>query len=667
MINLIIYSIVFFLAAILTGFLREYKTVMRGSSLLTFIASTLLLIQSIIIYFDGTLRFNIYGIKIVIDSLSDFFLLVISLIGLSSSIYSIHYMDLYENKGKAWVYALTYPTFILSMAFIVIVTNFEWFIFFWELMTLSSFILMFFSENKKDIDASLKYYITMHFFNTFPLFLSLGLAYSLVGSFDELTFTNIAHALSVASPFTRLEFTILILIAFMAKAGIVPLHYWLPDAHPAAPSNVSALLSGTMIKVAVYGLVRFIFTIIGLNSVLGYLIAILGITTMIVGKLYAVRENDAKRLLAYCSVGQMGYIWLGIGIGVALIPYGGVYSIVGMIGLFAGLFHVLNHAIFKASLFLTSGSLIYAAGTRDLRKLAGLEKYMKFTALAALFSSLAISGIPPFNGFLSKWLIYLSGYYSGSFILSLGAAMAVFISATTLAVFMKFYNAPFGGDIEPDKPIREVPPSMLAGQWILSGLALLIGIFPILVTGLINKPIGAPIVSTALKFGYASDVYMPVYFTVAVIIVFLASYFLLGPKETVEAETWDCGATKITKSDYRIAADGYYSWFVEKINGFYRLTDWAYEFGKKILEYIVKAYLWLAGFFIKVVDTPYTRVETVKEARKHELMYIDEEVFKPVARFFRNIRILLPGIELNVFAAISFIVIVIIILLYVLL
>ncbi|MCE4606749.1 MAG: hypothetical protein F7B59_05385 [Desulfurococcales archaeon] len=665
--DFVIYALMAFLAGALMGFLKEYKAVVRASSFLGFIASAFLFFQVVDVYINGALKTNILGIPISIDSLSNLFLLVVSLIGMASSLFSVNYMDYYEKKGKGWVYALTFNTFIMSMAFIVIVNSFEWFVFFWELMTLSSFILVFFSEEKKDIDASLKYYITMHFLNTFPLFLSLGIAYSLVGSFSKLTFPVIAAALAAAPLITKATFTILLLITFMTKAGVAPFHYWLPDAHPAAPSNVSALLSGTMIKVAVYGLVRSVFTIIGPSAILGYTIASLGTITLIVGTLYALRETIGKRLLAYHSVGQMGYIWLGIGIGAALIPKGGVYAAIGALGLFAGLFHVLNHAIFKGSLFLSAGAIIYATGEKDLNNLGGLGRYMKATALAALFASLAISGIPPFNGFLSKWLIYIAGYYSTSLLLAIGAVMAVFISAATLASFMKFYSAPFGGEMPEEKPVKEVPLMMLAGQWLLAGLALLIGVFPRIVVPLVNLPAGAPLKLTLFTYGYSASTFIPLYFAGLIVVLSLATYALLKPRETVKAKPWDCGSTYVEEGEYKVKADGYYLWFEQKIGSFYRFTDWAYSFGYSILKYIVKSYLWIARFFVKIVDTPYTKVESIEEIREHEVMYIDEEVFKPLVRFIKVAGNVLSGVRLGKFIALTVILVVVIGILFALL
>ncbi|MEB3798164.1 MAG: hypothetical protein G5Z42_05025 [Caldisphaeraceae archaeon] len=667
MIDFILYAFILYIIGMLTGFLKNYRYVLRSSSLLSFIASVFLLLQVIEVYLVGTYQTNIYGIPIRIDALSNIFLLVVALVGMSSSLFSINYMDFFEKKGKGWVHALSFITFIMSMAFIVIVSNFEWFIIFWELMTLSSFVLVFFDEEKKDVEASLKYFITMHFLNEFPLLLALGLAYSLVGSFGALSFPVIAKALATAPFSTRMVFAMLLLVAFMTKAGVAPIHYWLPDAHSAAPSNASALLSGTMIKVAVYGLLRMFFFVVGLSIPLGYAVAMLGVITLLIGTLYALRETDSKRLLAYHSVGQMGYIWLGIGIGMALIPKGGIYSVIGLIGLFAGIFHVINHAIFKASLFLSAGAIQYSTGEKNLNILSGLGKYMKAIALAALFASLAISGIPPFNGFLSKWLIYIAGYTSGSFLLSLGSVMAVFISAATLASFMKFYNAPFGGELYNNKNVKKVPASMIAGQWILAALTLVIGVFPIVMVPLLNTFVKAPLKISTFIYGYSSNVFMPFYFIVIIIVLAIGSYYLFKPKDTTFTIPWDCGATYIEKQDYRVRADGYYLWYEEKIGSFYRFNDWAYSFGYAILRYIVKSYLWIARFFIKIVDTPYTKVESIKEAREHEVMYFDEEVFRPIVRFIKNLKIILPGIRPAKLVAIVIIIVTIIGILYALL
>ncbi|WP_297469432.1 proton-conducting transporter membrane subunit [Thermococcus sp.] len=649
------YAIGAFILGGLVGLVRDYKATVKASSFMAFLGSLALLWQVYYVYTNGPVTGSLFGIPVRIDNLSIVFLLIIGLVGVASSLFAINYMEMFENVGKGWVYAVAYNTFLASMALVVTVDSMEYFVMNWELMTLSSFILVFFSEKLRDTDASVKYYITMHFLDTIPLFLALGTAYSLVGSFDKLTFENIANAMANAPFHTKAVFGGLLMIAFMTKSGMIPFQFWVAETYRAAPTSVSAVMAGAMEKVALYGLIALIWRIVGTSYSLGLFVAVIGAITLTVGTLYALRETNAKRLLAYHSIGQMGYIWLGIGIGMALIPKGGFLAAVGALGAFAGLFHALNHAIFKASLFLSAGAVEYRTGTVDLDELGGLGKTMKVTALAALFASLAISGVPPFNGFLSKWFIYVSGYYSHSYVLALGAVLAAFISAATLASFVKFYGAQFGGEMKRYENVQEVPAGMLAGQWILAGLTLLIGLFPGTVTGILNV-FNAPIDTNLYKIGFKSVFFSPVLFVIVLGILTFGLYLVFKP-EYKEAKPWDCGSTQIDEDEYRINAEGYYIKYEEKIGSFYRLGDWFYSVGAGIIHYIVRAYLWMASYFTKIVDTPYTKVESLNDLREREIMHIDEEVFKPLIRFLNIARDVLPGIRLGTFIVIALIVV----------
>ena len=650
------YAIGAFILGGLIGLIRDYKASVKASSFMAFLGSLALLWQVYAVYTNGPVSGNLLGIPIKIDDLSIVFLLIIGIVGAAASLYAISYMELFEKTGKGWVYAVAYNTFLASMALVVTVDSMEYFVMSWELMTLSSFVLVFFSEKARDVNASVKYYIAMHFLDTIPLFLALGTAYSLVGSFEELTFENIANAMATAPASTKAVFTALLMIAFMAKSGMVPFHFWVAETYRAAPTSVSAVMAGAMEKVALYGLIALIWRTVGTSYNLGLFVAILGAVTLTVGTLYALRETNAKRLLAYHSIGQMGYIWLGMGIGMALIPKGGELAAIGALGAFAGLFHALNHAIFKASLFLSAGAVEYRTGTVELNELGGLGKTMKFTALATLFASLAIAGIPPFNGFISKWLIYVAGYQSRNFVLAFGAVLAAFISAATLASFVKFYGAQFGGEMKRYENVEEVPGTMVVGQWILAGLTLLIGIFPGTVTGILNV-FNAPITDGVYKIGFGSVMFSPVLFVVLLAVLAIGLYLSFKPEFGKEAKPWDCGSTQIDEDEYRTNAEGYYNWYEEKIGSFYRLGDWFYRVGEAIIHYITRAYLWMASYFVKIVDTPYTKIEGLDDLRKGEILNADEEVIKPLLRFLRIAYDVLPGIRLGTFVLIALVVV----------
>ena len=658
------YAIWAFIIGGLLGFLVEYKASTKASSLMAAVGATLLLGQVYEVYTNGPVTGSVFGVPVHIDGLSAVFLFIVGIVSLGSAIFSISYMDHHKRRGKGWVYAIAYNTFIASMALVVTVSNLEYFVTSWELMTLSSFILIFWKEDKKDLDASFKYYLTMHFADTIPLFMLLGIASVLTGSIHNLSYSAIHTALMSAPTLTRLLFYALTLSVFISKSGIVPLHFWLPDAHPAAPSNASALLSGIMIKTAVYGLLRFDWQIVGHNANLGYLVVLLGAATLTIGTLYALRETNSKRLLAYHSVGQMGYIWLGIGIGMALIPRGGTLAAIGALGMFAGLFHAINHAVFKGSLFLEAGAVEYATGTINLNELGGLGVKMRVTALATLFSSLAIAGVPPFNGFISKWLIYVAGYQSRNLLLAFGAVLAVVISAVTLASFIKFYGAQFGGEKKKYKDVKEVPGSMQLGEWILAGLTLFIGIFPGLFVNFLNGAVGtvnnglvADIPHNLYKIGFGSVLFSPVLFVILLGILVFGFYLTFKPSYGKEARPWDCGTTDFDPDEYHVNAEGFYVKFEEKVESFYRFTDWFYMIGSGIVHYTVRGYMWMASYFVKIVDTPYTGIKSVSDLRKNEVLYGDEEAFKPLVRFLRIACDVLPGIRLGTFVILALVIV----------
>ena len=656
------YAIWAFIIGGFLGFLIDYRASTKASSLMAAVGAALLLGQVYEVYTQGPVTGSIFGVPVHIDGLSAVFLFIVGIVSLGSAIFSISYMDHHKKKGKGWVYAIAYNTFIASMALVVTVSNLEYFVTSWELMTLSSFILIFWKEERKDLDASLKYYLTMHFADTIPLFMLLGLASTLTGSIHNLSYSAIHSALITAPTSTKILFYVLTLSVFISKSGIVPLHFWLPDAHPAAPSNASALLSGIMIKTAVYGLLRFDWQIVGHEANLGYIVALLGAATLTIGTLYALRETNSKRLLAYHSVGQMGYIWLGIGIGMALIPRGGTLGAIGALGMFAGLFHAINHAVFKGSLFLEAGAVEYATGTVNLNELGGLGSKMRITALATLFSSLAIAGVPPFNGFISKWLIYVAGYQSRNFLLAFGAVLAAVISAVTLASFIKFYGAQFGGDEKRYEDVKDVPGTMQLGEWILAGLTLFIGIFPGLFVNFLNGAVGtvndglvADVPHNVYKIGFGSVLFSPVLFVILLGVLVFGFYLAFKPSYGKETKPWDCGSTQIDEDEYRVNAEGFYVKFEEKVGSFYRLMDWFYMIGSGIVHYTVRGYMWMASYFVKIVDTPYTKIESVADLRKNEVLYGDEEALKPLVRFLRIASDVLPGMRLGTFVVLALI------------
>jgi multicomponent Na+:H+ antiporter subunit D len=293
-------------------------------------------------------------------------------------------------------------------------------------------------------------------------FIFVAIAF-LYGYSSTLNMADIARTLISKPSHWLLPFvSVLFLMGFGLKAALVPFHAWLPDAHPSAPASISAMLSGILIKVlGVYAMLRVFFNIIGVTA--GYLsvLMFLGALSMIVAVILALSQWDLKRLLAYHSISQIGYVILGIGLGTPL-------------GILGGLFHLFNHSMFKSLLFLNSGALDYACGTRDLKETGGLAKVMPVTASTSMVASMAIAGIPPFNGFFSKLLIIIACIQSGRFGYGLCAVIG---SILTLASFMKVQKFAFLGELKDKfKEIKEVPFAMRFSMISLALICLIGGI-----------------------------------------------------------------------------------------------------------------------------------------------------------------------------------------------
>ncbi|NPA48223.1 MAG: hydantoin racemase [Thermococci archaeon] len=562
---------------------RSYGRALRIGHAITFLASLSLLAFTVEAWLRGPLSFSWFGVPFHVDGLSLILCLVLSILGMATSLYSPSYMEVYERLGRGWLYVVLYSTFMASMVLVVTVSNMLWFLFFWEAMTLSSYLLIVWEADEESVRrAGWRYFVTMHLASTLPLLLAAGIMYSEAGSLD---FSVLASSHLGLSPLLYLLF----LIGFGSKAGVFPLHFWLPDAHPAAPSNVSALLSGVMIKVAVYGLIRSTCFILKPSEPFGFAVALVGTVTLTIGTLYALRQTDAKRLLAYHSVGQMGYIWLGVGVGIFFIAKGGSWAAFGVMAMAAGLFHLVNHALFKGLLFLSAGSVLYRTGTRDLNRLGGLGRLMPVTALFTFVAAMSIAGVPPLNGFMSKWLIYQSTFLSRSGWFVLFGVFALFISAATLASFIKFYTAQFEGSRgEAVGDIREVPAGMLAGKGLLTSLCVLFGVLPGLVLPLLTDP-GSAVTGVSVRIGsvWSANVipttgagashFNPLLFVLVLVVLTAAALAALPLKKSSRrGRIWTTGEP-VPSADYGLRAMHYYGPFEHHI-------DWLYRTGSRVAD-----------------------------------------------------------------------------------
>ncbi|MFH1398383.1 MAG: monovalent cation/H+ antiporter subunit D family protein [Candidatus Omnitrophota bacterium] len=409
------------------------------------------------------------GISMVLDGLASFMLVTVNLVSFLVAIYSINYMERYTDKYRF------YTLFMLMLAGMngIIITGdlFNLFVFL-EIASIASYALVAFGTEAEELEASFKYAIMGSVASSFVL-LGIALLYSYTST---LNMADIALVLSNKPGGIMISLVgVLFLAGFGLKAALVPFHAWLPDAHPSAPASISAMLSGVLIKVlGVYCIIRIFFNIIGINNGILSVLLFLGIISMLMGVILALVQWDFKRLLAYHSISQIGYVILGIGLGTPL-------------GILAGLFHLFNHSIFKSLLFLNSGALDYSLGTRDLKDMGGLKEKMPVTASTNLVASMSIAGIPPFNGFWSKLLIIFACIQSGKIIF---AIFAVAASILTLASFMKVQKYAFSGRLkEKWLSVKEVPWAM---QISMVALAIIC-----LVGGLLIIPLFKPFLQSA--------------------------------------------------------------------------------------------------------------------------------------------------------------------------
>jgi hydrogenase-4 component B len=309
------------------------------------------------------------------DPLAALLVLVISLVTLAASLYSLSYLREYAGKGIG-VMGLCFNLFVASMVMVAVADNGFYFLLFWELMTLTSYFLVIFDQDNKAVAAGFLYFFITQSFSML-LMTAFLLLFIHTGSLDFSSFRA-----ANLPPWLGSVIFLLTFFGFGAKAGMVPLHIWLPRAHPAAPSHASALMSGVMVKLGIYGIIRFAIEILGASAVWwAWTVVAFGAVSAVLGVLYALGETDIKRLLAYSSVENVGIILMGVGVGMAGIATGS--PVLAAIGLLAAFYHTLNHAVFKGLLFLGAGALTFATSTRDMARMGGLARRMSWTASAS--------------------------------------------------------------------------------------------------------------------------------------------------------------------------------------------------------------------------------------------------------------------------------------------
>jgi len=493
--------------------------------------------------------FSPFPLAFGIDRLSAFFILLICAVAVPAAIFSVEYFDNHYVEGQRnWVWAF-FSLFLASMILVVTASTGFAFLLGWELMTLLTAGLILMEGDSAERRHNVFLYLLM---------MHAGAA-AVIGSF--LLFLPFSHGLDFASMRSAGSImphgirTMVFLLAFLGfgtKAGIIPLHIWLPRAHPIAPSPVSALMSGVMLKTAVYGFVRFVFDFLGGGPWWsGYAVLAVGAVTGLLGILYAIAENDLKRLLAYSSVENIGIIFLGLGTSlVFLAHHAPVWAGLALVG---ALLHAFNHALFKSLLFLGAGAISNGAHTVNLEELGGLQRRMPITGLSMLVACCSIAGLPLFNGFVGEWIIFrslLAGSVLSStkaqIVLPLMVGILALIGGLAAACFVKVFGVAFLGRPRSAaaEAAEEVPPAMRVGLSLLASACLVVGIFP----GLFLRPLvslvqvlvpgaGVPLetVSIAQVIPVAAAVVLGAAIAVA----------LLKRRERI-ARTWACGLPGLT-------------------------------------------------------------------------------------------------------------------------
>ena len=380
-----------------------------------------------------------------VDPLAGFFLMLLGSVAAGISVYAGGYFR-EETVGRLMLIGLQYHVFLASMAFVILADDAYLFMVAWETMALSSYFLVTTDHEQPAIRSAGFLYLLIAHLGALAILLCFGVMHGGQGdySFDALRAANLAPGWATAA-------FLLAFFGFGAKAGMIPLHAWLPEAHPAAPSPVSALMSGIMIKTAIYGMVRVIYDLIGnLRWEWGMVVLVVGAGTTLFGVLYALMQHDLKRLLAYHSVENIGIILLGLGLSMVFIGFG--HHAAGILGLIAALYHTLNHAVFKGLLFLGAGSILHSSKLRNLNDMGGLIRTMPKTAFYFLIGALAISALPPLNGFVSEWLTFQTALQAPVLqngvvrsLLPLFAATLALAGALTAMCFVKVYGIAFLG------------------------------------------------------------------------------------------------------------------------------------------------------------------------------------------------------------------------------
>ncbi len=489
--------------------------------------------------------------ELFIDGVSAFFLVVVFLLGFLASLYAIGYMSEYDGRRGGRAAPLFFNLLLLSMALVVSAGDMLTFLLAWEGMSLSSYFLVVFEHDRAESRrAGLIYLIATHI-GTGGIFVAFLFLSQAAGSFSFNGFIPV----SMADPVTSAAAFGFALLGFGTKAGMFPFHIWLPYAHPEAPSPVSAVMSGVMIKMGVYGIVRFLFFLLPAPPVsFGGVVIAFGLLSGIFGVLYAIAQHDLKRLLAFHSVENIGIILLGVGAGSLCLAAG--HPAPARLLLAGGLFHVLNHALFKGLLFMGAGAVYRGTRTKNIERMGGLMRGMPLTGLTFLLGSLAISAVPPLNGFASEFAIYRGlwdaagkgGVHPG-LLISTMAGLAL-IGGLAFVCFVKVVGTVFLGNARSPAASGARDPgwTMTFPMLAVAMLCLVLGIHPSIALGRILElaPFPAPPLPFPLFAGIGRPFVVAAALAVSIGGLALLRFALLRRNGKRAGETWACGFSYTT-------------------------------------------------------------------------------------------------------------------------
>jgi len=506
-----------------------------------------------------------------LDPLAGFFLVLIGLLTLCVSVYSIGYVRGFLGQRPIARLLVFYCLFVAGMIMVVLSDDALVFLVSWELMAASSYFLVVFEdEHMENRRAGFLYMVVAHV-GAIAILLSFGVMAGRAGGgngfFDGYTFDAMRRA-EFSSGWATTAF-LLAFFGFAAKAGVIPLHVWLPEAHPVAPSNISALMSGIMLKTAIYGMVRVTFDLIGdFPWWWGLFVLVFGLLTAVLGVLQALMQQDLKRLLAYSSVENVGIVLIGLGLSIVFGAFG--LPMLAALALVAALYHALNHAMFKGLLFMGAGAVLHATHQRNMDAMGGLIHVMPWTSFFFLVGCMSISALPPLNGFVSEWLTFQAFLLTPALetpvlklVIPLGAALLALTSALAAAVFVKAFGITFLGHWRAPQSLKNVHETnrpMRAGMGLAALSCLGLGLLPSFVIGWLDvipeQLLDTGIAGSAAGFGWMwltpvaaerASYSAPIVFLV-ILLVCAVAYLLLHarPGAMHRSDIWDCGFRKLT-------------------------------------------------------------------------------------------------------------------------